>query len=42
MICNAWVVLNARSKEKITTIAIKLNYIWKIFILYQMEIGKAG
>jgi len=23
-------------------IVIKLNYIWIIFMLYQMEIGKAG
>jgi IS4 transposase len=27
MIYNAWVVLNARAKEKVTAIAIKLNYI---------------
>ncbi|MGQ9515216.1 MAG: transposase, partial [Thermoproteota archaeon] len=40
LIYNAWVVLNVR--EKVTTIAIKLNYIWHIFELYQMEIGMRG
>jgi len=42
LIYNTWVVLNARAKEKITTIAIKLNYIWNIFKLYQMEMGTTG
>ena len=35
MIYNAWIVLKERSKEKITTIVIKLNYIWSLFMLYQ-------
>ena len=38
LIYNAWVVLNARAQEPITTIAIKLNYIWHSSTLYQMEI----
>lgn len=42
LIYNTWVVLNARAREKITTIAIKLNYIWNIFKLYQMEMGTTG
>ena len=42
MTYNAWIVLNAKAKEKVTAIAIKLNYIWNIFMFYQMEIGKAG
>ena len=36
---NAWVVLNAKAKTPITTIALKLNYIWSFLILHltQME-----
>jgi IS4 transposase len=32
MIYNAWVALNAKAKEKVTAIAIKLNYIWNLFL----------
>ena len=39
LIYNAWVVLNAKTREHITTIAMKLNYIWSylaIVILIQL------
>jgi hypothetical protein len=42
LIYNAWIVLNARAREWIATIAIKLNYIWNVFRIYQMELGTAG
>jgi hypothetical protein len=38
LIYNAWVVLNARTQEQITTITMKLNYIWSYLTLHQMEI----
>jgi len=38
LIYNAWVFLNARAQEPITTITMKLNYIWHFITLYQMEI----
>ena len=38
LIYNAWVVLNANAQEPITTITMKLNYIWHSYTLYQMEI----
>jgi hypothetical protein len=36
---NAWVVLNAKTQEPMTTIAMKLHYIWSYLTLHQMEIG---
>ena len=42
LIYNTWVVLNAKAREKMTTIAIKLNYLLNIFMAYQMEIGMSG
>ena len=38
LIYNAWIVLNARAPQPITTINIKLTYIWHSVALYQMEI----
>ena len=38
LIYNAWVVLNAKAQEPLTTIAMKLNYIWSYLTLHQMEI----
>ena len=38
LIYNAWVVLNAKAQEALTTISMKLNYIWYSFTLHQMEI----
>jgi len=38
LIYNAWVVLNAKAQEPLTTIDMKLNYIWHSFTLHQMEI----
>ena len=38
LIYNAWVVLNAKAQEALTTINMKLNYIWCSFTLHQMEI----
>jgi hypothetical protein len=38
LIYNAWVILNAKAQEPITTITMKLNYIWHSSTLYQMEI----
>ena len=37
LIYNAWVVLNAKAQETLTTIDMKLNYIWHSFTLHQME-----
>jgi IS4 transposase len=37
LLYNAWVVLNARAQETLTTIALKLNYIWSYLTLHQME-----
>lgn len=39
LIYNAWVVLNAKTQEPMTTIAMKLHYIWSYLILHQTEIG---
>ncbi len=38
LIYNAWVVLNAKTQEPLTTIAMKLNYIWSYLTLHQIEI----
>ena len=38
LVYNAWVVLNAKAQQPITTIALKLNYIWHFVTLYRMEI----
>ena len=38
LIYNAWVVLNAKAQEPLTTITMKLNYIWNSLTLHQMEI----
>jgi hypothetical protein len=37
LLYNAWVVLNARAQETLTTITMKLNYIWSYLTLHQME-----
>jgi len=34
LIYNAWFILNIKTKEKEMAIAIKLNYIWNIFMLF--------
>lgn len=36
LIHNARFILNIKTKEKETAIAIKLNYIWNIFMLFQV------
>ena len=38
LLYNAWVVLNAKAKTPITTIALKLNYIWNFLTHHQKEI----
>jgi hypothetical protein len=38
LLYNAWVILNAKTQEPITTIAMKLNYIWSYLTLHQMKI----
>jgi len=38
LIYNAWVVLNAKAQEPLTTINMKLNYLWQFLTLHQMEI----
>jgi len=38
LLYNAWVILNAKTQEPITTIAMKLNYIWSYLTLHQIEI----
>ena len=38
LIYNAWVVLNAKAQEPLTTISMKLNYLWNSLTLRQMEI----
>jgi hypothetical protein len=37
LLYNAWVVLNAKAKTPITTIALKLNYIWNFLTHQQKE-----
>ena len=37
LIYNAWVVLNARATKPLTTIALKLNYIWSFLALMKTE-----
>jgi len=37
LLYNAWVILNARAQEPLTTITMKLNYIWSYLTLHQME-----
>ena len=38
LIYNAWVLLNAKAQETLTTIMMKLNYVWHSLTLHQMEI----
>jgi hypothetical protein len=37
LIYNAWVVLNARAREPLTTITMKLNYIWNFLTITKTE-----